>query len=56
MLQSILNQKGVKGLKKAQQEAINGGGNLNDFCHTDRECCYPLICAGCFCRPLGGPF
>lgn len=57
MLKSILAQQGVEQLNKKQQQTVNGGsGNLNDFCHSDQECCYPLICAGCFCRPVGGPF
>lgn len=56
MLRSILKLQGVKQLEKNQQQAINGGGGeLNDFCHSDSECNYPLICAGCLCRPVGGP-
>ncbi|WP_159092203.1 hypothetical protein [Aquimarina sp. Aq107] len=56
MLKSILTQQGVKQLNKEQQQIINGGGGLNSECHSDSECDYPYICAGCFCRPVGGPF
>lgn len=56
MLKSILAQQGVHQLNKEQQQVINGGGGLNSECHSDSECDYPLICAGCLCRPVGGPF
>jgi len=54
-MKNIFNLNGVQVINKKQQQVINGGGNLNDFCHSDQECCYPLICAGCYCRPVGGP-
>ncbi|WP_157766237.1 hypothetical protein [Aquimarina aggregata] len=55
MLQTILNHQGVKQLDKNQQQIINGGGGLNSFCHSGDDCDYPYICAGCICRPVGGP-
>ncbi len=55
MIQSILNQTGVQELEKNKQKFINGGGGLNSTCHSDADCDYPYICAGCYCRPKGGP-
>lgn len=55
MLKSILKLQGAQQLEKKQQQMIQGGGGLNSFCHSDSECDYPLICAGCLCRPVGGP-
>ena len=55
MLKSILNLKGVQPLEKNQQQTINGGGGLNSECHSGSDCDYPLVCAGCLCRPPGGP-
>ncbi|WP_299433183.1 hypothetical protein [uncultured Aquimarina sp.] len=56
MLKSILTQEGVKELNKQQQQSVNGGGGLNSECHSDSDCDHPYICAGCLCRPVGGPF
>lgn len=56
MLQSVLNLNGVSSLNRTQKQVIKGGtGELNDFCHDDSECNYGLVCAGCLCRPIGGP-
>ncbi len=55
MLKNILNTNKVTVLQKSQQKNINGGGGLNSFCHNDSECDRGLVCAGCLCRPIGGP-
>jgi len=55
MLKSILKRDGIKELTKDQQKHVNGNGGLNSFCHSGDDCDFGLVCAGCICRPIGGP-